>query len=101
MTRPLKTPAANGRPADTPPQPDRGMTPRQLGKYWRRSADAIRAAIAAGELGAIVSHTRRGTVRYIVLPHHMAAYEQRHAAATPRPAPRRRGRRPRPTDFYP
>jgi hypothetical protein len=81
--------------------PARGLTPREVARYYRRSPDAVRAAIARGELGAIVSRTRRGGVRYVVLPHHLREYEQAHrAAATPRPAPRRR-RQAGVIDFYP
>jgi hypothetical protein len=80
--------------------PARGLTPREVARLYRRSPDAIRAAIVRGELGAVASRTRRGTVRYVVLPHHLRDYERRHSATVSRPAPRRR----RPAgliDYYP
>jgi hypothetical protein len=51
----------------------------------------VRAWIVAGELGAIDTARRRcGRPRYVVLPHHLAAFAAGRAAAKPPRTPRRR-----------
>jgi hypothetical protein len=67
----------------------------------RVSPDRVRAWIARGELGAInTSEALCGRPRYVILPHHLAAFEQRHQAAPP-PKPARRKRQQGATDYYP
>jgi hypothetical protein len=79
----------------------RGLTPNELARILRVSPDRVRAWIASGELGAINTSTARcRRPRYIVLAHHLAAWEQSHAAARPAPAPRRR-RQIAVRDYYP
>jgi hypothetical protein len=65
------------------------------------SADRIRAMIKCNELGAINTAPRRGgKPRYIILPQHIAAWEQTRQAAAPPAAPRRK-KRTQGVDFYP
>jgi excisionase family DNA binding protein len=92
--------------ADTSPacpaQAPRGHTPAELARLLRVSPDRVRAWIKSGELGAIDTATHRcGKPRYVILPHHLAEFERRRAAATPagKPAPRRR--RLVAVDYYP
>jgi excisionase family DNA binding protein len=87
---------------DLQPAPARGMTPAEVGRYLRVSPDYVRDEIRSGRLGAIDTRRHRcRRPRYIVLPHHLAAWEQSRAAATPAaPSPRRR-RRPPIHDYYP
>jgi excisionase family DNA binding protein len=75
---------------DTP----RGYTPRELAKILRVGPDKVRALIHSGELGAINTATVRcGKPRFVVLPHHLAQFEQGRRispAAKPTPRPKRR-----------
>jgi hypothetical protein len=81
--------------------PQRGLTPTELGRYLRVSPDYIRAEIRAGRLGAIdTSRQRCRRSRFIVLPHHLAEWEQARRVAAPQATPRRRRRREE-IDFYP
>lgn len=85
-------------PADAPA---RGLTPREVGQLLRVSPDRVRAWIASGELGAVnTAPTRSGKPRFVILPHHLTAWEQGRQAARPKPAPRRR-RQATARDFYP
>jgi excisionase family DNA binding protein len=80
----------------------RGLTPAEVARYLRVSADYIRDEIRTGRLGALnTSRQRCRRPRYIVLPHHLAEWERSHAAATPPPAAQRRRRRPAMVDYYP
>jgi hypothetical protein len=85
------------------PMPQHGLTPAEVARYWRVSADFVRDEIRAGRLGAIdTSRQRCRRSRFVVLPHHLAAWEQLHRAATPeRPRTRRRRQRTDEVDFYP
>lgn len=89
-------------PTDLQSPPTRGMTPAEVARYLRVSPDYIRDEIRAGRLGAIdTSRLRRRRPRYVVLPHHLAAWERSRAAVTPAaPSPRRR-RQPLMIDYYP
>jgi hypothetical protein len=79
----------------------RGRTPEEVGRLFRVSADKVRAWIARGELAALnTASARSGKPRYVVLPHHLAAFEQAHSAAPP-PKPPRRKRGQTAIDFYP
>jgi excisionase family DNA binding protein len=79
----------------------RGHTVRELAKVLRVSPDKVRGWIARGELGAInTAAARCGKPRYVILPHHLAEFEGRHAAAQPA-EPVRRKRRTVAVDYYP
>lgn len=79
----------------------RGLTPNELARLLRVSPDRVRAMIASGELGAVNTATPRcGKPRYVVMPWHLKAWEERHRAARPAPTPRRR-RPAAAKDFYP
>lgn len=83
-------------------RPGAGLTPRELARLLRVSPDRVRAWIASGELGALnTAAARCGKPRYVVLPHHLAEFEQRRGAARPKPAPRRRRRTPEMIDYFP
>jgi excisionase family DNA binding protein len=78
-----------------------GYTPRELAKVLRVSPDHIRGWIKSGELGALdTARHRCGKPRYVILPHHLAEFEKRRAAAPP-PRPARRLKPTNLTDFYP
>ena len=84
-----------------PNEPARGWTPNELSRLLRVSPDRIRGWIASGELTAVnTSSVRCGKPRYVVLPHHLAAFEQRRAAASS-PKPQRRRRLAAVVDYYP
>lgn len=79
----------------------RGLTPRELARILRVSADRIRSWIMAGELGAInTASSRCGRPRFVVLPHHLAAWERSRQAGRPEPEAQRR-RRAAVKDYYP
>jgi excisionase family DNA binding protein len=84
-------------PADTAPAGG-GLVVREVAKVLRVSPDRVRAWIKSGELGAI-NTSRRGKPRFVVLPHHLAAFELARAVAPP-PRPDRR-RRKRVYRYYP
>jgi hypothetical protein len=70
-----------------------------VARYLRISPDRVREMIARGELGAIDTAPRRcGRPRFVILPHHLVEWEQRHRAAT-RPPTLRRRRRTVPVDY--
>ena len=73
-----------------------GFTVRDVAKRYRVSRDKVRGWIARGELGAINTGAALcGKARFVILPNHLAAFEQRRAAGPPPKPPRRRKR----TDF--
>jgi excisionase family DNA binding protein len=77
------------------------LTPNELARLLRVSPDKIRAMIARGELKAInMATTRCGKPRYVVLPHHLAEFEEKRQAAPPPTSPRRR-KRMYEVDYYP
>jgi excisionase family DNA binding protein len=77
----------------------KGWTVRELARLLRISPDKIRWLIKAGRLDAVNTATR-GKPRYVILPHHLDAFEQRHRAHTPQePPPRRRRRKTDEEDF--
>jgi excisionase family DNA binding protein len=77
------------------------MTPAEVAKYWRVSADFVRAEIRAGRLGAIdTSRQRCRRSRFVILPHHLAEWEKSHRAVAP-PRPVKRRKRIEEEDFYP
>jgi hypothetical protein len=71
---------------------ERGRTPREVGLLYRVSADTVRAWIQAGQLGALnLARTRCGKPRYVILPQHLADFEQaRRVSPPPEPTPRRK-----------
>ncbi len=84
------------------PVPQHGLTPAEVAKYWRVSADFVRDEIRAGRLGAIdTSRQRCCRSRYIILPHHMREWEQSRQAVAPPKSARRRRQREQEEDFYP
>jgi transposase len=79
----------------------RGYTVRELAQVWRVSPDRIRAWIARGELTALnTADAACGRPRYVILPHHLAAWEQRHRAG-PTPKPPRRRNQTDMVDYFP
>jgi Helix-turn-helix domain len=85
-------------PNDASPQ---GRTPNEVARLLRVSPDRIRAWIQSGQLQALnVAAHQVGKPRYIVLPHHLAAFEQARAAAQPKPPPRRK-KQTGGVDFFP
>ncbi len=88
---------------DTVAVEDRGYTPNELAKLLRVSPDRVRAWIRSGEMAAInTSSVRCAKPRFVVLPGQLAAWQERHLAATPaKPAPRRRRQRKGLVDYYP
>jgi transposase len=81
--------------------PARGLTVREAARYLRVGEDRIRSWIRAGELGAVsTADPCRGRPRWVILPHHLAAWERRRTASPPPKTPRRR-RQPQVIDFYP
>jgi hypothetical protein len=78
-----------------------GLTPNELGKLFRVSSDKILSWIRSGELGAINTASNRcGRPRFVILPRHIAEFENRRKAADP-PAPPRRRRQQTVKDYYP
>jgi excisionase family DNA binding protein len=68
------------------------MTPREVARYLRVSRDRVLTWIRTGQLGAIsTAPTRAGRPRYVVLPCHLAEWEQaQRVRPPPKPTPRRR-----------
>jgi hypothetical protein len=91
-------------PANMPPSlpTGRGMTPREFARAYRLGPDWVRRMIRRGELGAInVARTQFGRPKFIIMPHHIVAWERGRAAAAP-PKPQRRRRQPVDfIDFFP
>jgi excisionase family DNA binding protein len=78
-----------------------GYTPNELARLLRVSADRVRRWITNGELTALnTAPSRCGRPRYVILPHHLAEFERRRAAAALKPAPWRR-RRTTEVDYFP
>jgi hypothetical protein len=81
--------------------PVTGLTPNELAKLLRVSPDRVRGWIVSGQLQAInVADHTCGKPRYVVLPHHLAAFEQRRNATPPVKTTWRR-KRTKQVDFYP
>jgi len=85
------------------PLPRHGLTTVEVARLLRVSPDKVRTWIRQGSLRAVNTATKRGRVRYVVLPDALREFAQRHAAATdtPTPPPRRRRRPTDWVDFYP
>jgi hypothetical protein len=89
--------------ADAAPlvEANRALTVREVARLLRISKDRVRSMIVRGELGAVnTAPARCGKPRFVVLPHHLAAFEQSRKAG-PTPKATRRKRRPEVIDFYP
>jgi excisionase family DNA binding protein len=85
-------------PADAPPAA--GMTVAEVARRYRVSPDKVRAWIARGELKAVnTAAALCGRPRFVVLPQHLAAFEQRRGAAPPPRPPRRK--QTAKVDYYP
>lgn len=81
--------------------PTTGLTVRDVARRYRVSADKVRGWITRGELFAINTATVLcGKPRFVVLPDALAAFEQRRAAASPKPA-RRQRKKTYEVDYYP
>jgi hypothetical protein len=79
----------------------RGYTPNELARLLRVSPDRVRGWIMSGELQALNTATVCcGKPRYVILPYHLAAFEQSRRASEP-PRPPRKRRRPAAVDYYP
>ncbi len=85
-----------------PDTPNRGMTPRETARFLRVRLDRVRAWIRSGELGAVnMAESRVGKPRFVILPHHLAAWEVARRAAQPAPKKRQRQKQTVGTDYYP
>jgi transposase len=79
----------------------RGYTVADIAKRYRVGEDKVRGWIKRGELAAInTANTKCGKPRFVVPPEALAEFEQRRAAAEPKPAPRRK-RRTVEVDYFP
>ena len=79
----------------------RGFTVADLAARYRVGEDKIRAWIRAGLLRAInTSSASCARPRFVILPEHLAAFEQARSACRP-PKPPRRRKRTGQVDFYP
>jgi excisionase family DNA binding protein len=77
------------------------MTPRELAKLLRVSADRVRGWIRSGQLHAIdVATPRCGKSRFIILPHHVSEFERARRAG-PAPKSVRRRKRTCFVDYFP
>jgi transposase len=82
------------------PQPQAGLTVRDLARRYRVGEDKIRQWIRKGELVAINTAMHlSGRPRYIVTAEALAAFEKWRTTAPPLKA--RRRKRPEGIDFYP
>lgn len=80
----------------------RGLTPRELGRRWRMSHDAIRGLIRAGHLKALnLAPARCTRPRFVILPQHIEEFERRREAAAVTVAPRDKRRKPVEIDYFP
>lgn len=85
-------------PHDTPA---RGMTPPEVAALLRVSPDRVRAWIKSGDMAAInTASARCRRPRYVVLPHQLAEFATRRAAAAPASTRRRQKNRTQ-VDYYP
>jgi transposase len=78
-----------------------GLTVRDVAHRYRVGEDKVRTWIASGELAAVnTASAICGRPRWVVLPDHLAAFEQRRSSA-PAPMPARRRKSINLVDFYP
>ncbi len=77
-----------------------GWTVPELAKMLRVSEDKVRGWIRRGELAALNTAAPLAKPRFVVLPHHLTEFEQRHRAAPP-PQTRRRRTRSATPDYFP
>jgi hypothetical protein len=72
-----------------------------LARILRVNADRVRAWIRSGELPALnLASKRCGRPRFVILPHQLASFEQRRAAAPP-PKQVKQRKRTNAVDYYP
>src|SRR5262245_2157100 len=101
MPKPHVTIRRPGR-SKMPAAAERGYTPRELAKILRVNADKVRALIRSGELGAINTATVRcGKPRFVVLPSHLAEFEQGRRISPPAKPARQRARQRDMIDYFP
>jgi hypothetical protein len=82
--------------------PAHGLTVRDVAKRYRISPDKVRALIKRGALSAInTASALCGRPRFVVLPHHLAAFEEQRRAAAPPPKPKRKSKMMSFIDYYP
>jgi hypothetical protein len=87
----------------TPPLTDtaHGYTVRDVARRYRVGEDKVRGWIRRGELAAVnTAGVQCGKPRFVVTAEALIAFEQRRAAANPKPAPRRK-RRAAEVDYFP
>jgi hypothetical protein len=87
--------------SDTTQTPARGWTPPELAKLLRVSPEKIRSWLKSGLLKGIntANHECRRP-QWVILPHHLAEFEQRRSSAPP-PKPKRRRRKVKMIDYFP
>jgi hypothetical protein len=75
---------------------------RETAAWFRVSGDKIRHWIKTGQLGAINTATSLcGRPRFVILPHHLAAFERSRDASPPPKPVRKRQKRLSFVDYYP
>ncbi len=78
-----------------------GLTVPELARFLRVGEDTIRGWIRRGELAAINTASPLGKPRFVVLPHHLVAFEaSRQVVPAAKKATRRR-KRTTEIDYYP
>jgi hypothetical protein len=83
------------------PPPSAGLTVSDVARRYRVGEDKVRVWIRAGRLGAVnTADARCARPRFVVLPHHLEAFERAQAAGPP-PKPPRRRKRTQQVDYYP
>ena len=88
--------------ADQEDNGSRGMTTRDVARLLRVGEERVRAWIRTGELQAVnTARARCARPRYVVLPHHLHAFEQLRRAAKPRTVKGRAKKKSSVVDFYP
>lgn len=79
-----------------------GVTPRELGRRWRKSHDQIRAWIRAGHLKALnLAPAQCARPRFVILPEYIEEFEAKRQAATVTPGTRVKRRKADEVDYFP
>lgn len=86
----------------SPQRSDRGFTVVEVARYFRVSPEKVRNWIRKGELAAInTTGVLCAKPRFIILPHHLAAFEKARSAGPPPRKPARKRSTKDEIDFYP